>query len=204
MDTTSKLLIGAGAVLALLLGFVVYTALAASPTFPPTATVVIARTEIPPYTLFTAANVDQWLTTRQALAEAVPSGAMTQPAQAVAHVTTIRLMPGEIVLNTPDRLTSGAGEDARPSAVIPEGKVALTIPANDTLTVAGALRAGDRIDVLVTWTPPNEPAITRALYQGVTVFAVGPWQSQSSRGENILSLNVPPRRPATAGACPWP
>jgi hypothetical protein len=32
------------------------------------------------------------------------------------------------------------------------------------------------VDVIVTWTRSNAPAITQALFQDIQVFAVGRWQ----------------------------
>src|SRR4051812_29474387 len=125
MDATSRLLLGAGALLGLLLGFVVYTALSAEPLPAPTQAVVVARQELPAYTLFTQSNMDQLLTTRQFLVENVPAAALTQPAQAVGRVTAIRVPGGEVILDAPDRLTTGEG-GVRASAVIPRDHVALT------------------------------------------------------------------------------
>jgi Flp pilus assembly protein CpaB len=185
----SRLLLGAGALLALLLGFVTYTALSAEPLVAPTRAVVVAREELPPYTLFTQSNVDRLLTTRQYLVENVPAEALTQPAQAVGRVTTIRVAVGELILDAPDRLTIGEG-GARASATIPRDYVAVTIPATEMLTVAGALQPGDRVDVIVTWAPPNEPPITRILHQDVRVFSVGFWQQQQGDAQTGL-LRVP-------------
>ncbi|HEY7064572.1 MAG TPA: TadE family protein [Chloroflexota bacterium] len=74
------------------------------------------------------------------------------------------------------------------------------------LAVAGALRAGDRVDVIVIWAPPGEPAITRNLYQGVPGFAVGAWQGvdafvrQRAQAAVEFALVVPVFLLITAGA----
>jgi len=191
------MLLGAGALLSLVLGVFVYSTLSAEPLMAPTRTVVVARQEVPAYTQFTAANMDQLLTTKNFLVDNVPREALTQPVQAVARISTVRLLRGEVVMNTPDRLATSEG-GSRASAAIPRDKVALTIPANDTLTVAGALNPGDRVDIIVTWAPQGDPAITRVLYQDVRVFAVGPWQPIGDPEAEPDSASAPPRASATS------
>lgn len=177
MDTTSKWLFGVGAVLALLVGVAVYVALAAATGFGRgTATVVVARQEVPERTLFTGANVGELLTTRQLPADAAPPDALRQPAEAIGKATTRSLAAGEILLGTPDRLVSGEGAGARAAAVIPRDKVAVAIPATDAVSVAGALQPGDRVDVIGTWTRPNGLTATQNIFHDVRVFTVGRWQ----------------------------
>ncbi|HLI27868.1 MAG TPA: Flp pilus assembly protein CpaB [Chloroflexota bacterium] len=181
MDSTSKLLIAAGATLALLVGVAVYATLTSVQSAGrATTTVVVAREAIPERTLFTGSNIDQLLTTRQVPSELVPPGAVPQPAQLIGKATTVALAPGEIVLDTPERLASSVGGAAgvRPSALIPRDKVALAIPASETLTVAGAVQPGDRVDVIATWNRANNEPVARTIFQDVPVFAVGPWQPE--------------------------
>lgn len=183
MDTTSKWLFGVGAALALLVGVAVYVALTAAAGFGRgTTTVVVARQEVPERTLFTGANVGDLLTTRQLPADAAPPDALRQPIEAIGKATTRSLAPGEVVLGTPDRLASGEGAGARAAAVIPRNTVAVAIPATDALTVAGALQAGDRVDVIGTWTRPSGQIATQNLFRDVRVFAVGRWRGSSGGG----------------------
>jgi pilus assembly protein CpaB len=180
MDTTSKLLFGAGAVLAIIVGVGVYLAVSAAQGLGRTlTTVVVAQRDIPERTLFTGANIGELLTTRQVPADLVPQGALTRPADATGNVTTTRLVPGEIVLGTPERLASGEGATARPAAAIPRDKVALAIPSGEAVSVAGALQPGDRVDVIATWVRPGGTAVTQDIFQDVRVFAVGQWQAES-------------------------
>jgi pilus assembly protein CpaB len=196
MDSTSKLLFAVGAALALLVGVAVYATLASvQSTGRATTTVVVAREAIPERTLFTGTNINQLLTTRQVPTELVPPGAVTQPTQLIGKATTVALAPGEIVLDTPERLASGvsgtAGAGVRPSALIPRDKVALAIPATETLTVAGAVQPGDRVDVIATWNRANNEPVTRIIFQEVPVFAVGPWQPEGrSRASNTPAATV--------------
>jgi Flp pilus assembly protein CpaB len=177
IDTTSKWLLGASAVLALLVGVAVYVAVASRTLGRATATVVVAREDIPERTLFTGTNMPTLLDTREVPADGVPRGALTRPDEAVGKTTTTALVAGEIVLGTPSRLVSTEGEGARPAASIPRDKVALAITANDSVTVAGAVQPGDRVDIIATWTGPNGQANAEDLFQDVRVFAVGRWQT---------------------------
>src|SRR5262249_43045959 len=139
----------------------------------PMATVAVARVEIPERTLFTGTNVDQLLTTQQVPRDLVPADALTRPIEAIGKATTMRLAPGEIVLGSAERLASGEGASARPAASIPRDKVALAVPAGDSVSVAGAVQPGDRVDVIATWTQANGTAITQDVFQDVRVFAIG-------------------------------
>src|SRR5262249_58431394 len=89
------------------------------------------------------------------------------------------LAAGEIVLGPPDRLASGEVARARPAATIPRDKVALAIPATDTVAVAGAVQPGDRVDVIANWTRTNGQAVAQDIFQDVRVFAVGPWRGST-------------------------
>jgi Flp pilus assembly protein CpaB len=177
IDTTSKWLLGASAVLALLVGVAVYIAVASRTLGQTNATVVVAREDIPERTLFTGTNMPTLLDTREVPADSVPRGALTRPDEAVGKTTTTALVAGEIVLGTANRLVSPEGEGARPAASIPRDKVALAISANDSVTVAGAVQPNDRVDVIATWTGPNNQSNSEDLFQDVRVFSVGRWQS---------------------------
>jgi Flp pilus assembly protein CpaB len=174
----NRWLLGLGIVLALLVGVGTYAAVTTAQDLGrPLTTVVMARQEIPERTLLTAANVAELLATEQIPTEWVPRGALSQPQDAIGKVTTTRLAKGEMVLGTPDRLASGEGAGARPAAAIPRDKVALALSATDAISVAGAVQAGDRVDVIGTWARPNGQPVTQAVFQDVRVFAVGRWQS---------------------------
>jgi pilus assembly protein CpaB len=190
MDATNKWLLGLGIALALLVGLGTYAAVTAAQDLGhPMSSVVRARKEIPERTLLTAANVPDLLVTVQVPADLVPQGALGHPNEAIGKVTTTRVLPGEMVLGTPDRLASAEGATARPAATIPRGKVALALPATESISVAGAAQAGDRVDVIATTVRPSGQAVTQAIFQDVRVFAVGRWQAEA-------------RQPALTSAAP--
>jgi pilus assembly protein CpaB len=178
MDTVNKWLFGVGIALALLAGLGTYAAVTGAQGIGrATTAVVVARKEIPERTLFTGANVGALLGTAQVPSDLVPEGALLQVSEAVGKVTTSRLAANEVVRGGPDRLASSEGTTARPAAAIPRDKVALAMPATDTISVAGAVQPGDRVDVLATLARPNTEPVTQSIFQDVQVFAVGRWQS---------------------------
>ncbi len=193
MDTTSKWLLGAGAALALLVGIAVYAALTAAQGLGRgMVNVVVARAEVPERTLFTATNVNLLLATRAIPADAVPQHALAHPAEAIGKVTVRGLVPGEIVISTPDRLASGdGGAAARPATTIPRDKVALALAATEAMAVAGAIQPGDRVDIIATWTRPGGEPVSQDLFQDVRVFAVGRWQGDG-RGPSPPAGGTPP------------
>jgi pilus assembly protein CpaB len=170
VDATTRLLLGVGAALALIVGLAIYA------TRPPeTRTgmyVVVARQDIPERTLFTASNVDSLLTQRELPAELAPTSALTQPTEAIGKTTTSRLSGREVV--TADRLASPEGAGARSSALIPNDHVALTIPASDRVIIASGVQPGDRVDLIITWSRTGEEGVvTQDFLQDIRVFAVG-------------------------------
>jgi Flp pilus assembly protein CpaB len=187
MDRTTRWLLGSGAALALLVGVVAYFTLTSSARAGrATSTVVVARQPIAERTLFTAANVDDLLTERE--------GALSNPMQVIGKSAIRPVVLGEILLDTPDRLVSGEGGTARPAASIPRDQVALTIMANESVSVAGAVRPGDRVEVIATWQAPGTPPVTRQIFQDVRVFAVGPWQNTAllDRVQTMVTPNAIP------------
>jgi Flp pilus assembly protein CpaB len=202
VDTTTKILFGVGAGLAVLVGIAIYFLVTAAYGQGLTATtsVVVAREDIPERTLFTASNVPDLLATRQLPSDVVPPGALRGVVDAVGKATLQPLLAGEIVMNTPDRLASGEGFTARPSAAIPRDKVALAITAGESVSVAGALLPGDRVDIIATWTAPGDETIAQTIFPDVRVFAVGPWQGGNrARGTAAVAGGgaASPSTPAT-------
>jgi len=105
--------------------------------------VVMAAKDIPDGT---AVSADE-LSMQPFPADFVPAGAIAAPEQAVGKYTTTQITKGQIVLN--DQLSTNirAGELA---LSVPSGKVAVALPMNDLMSANGAIKAGDRVDVLLT------------------------------------------------------
>lgn len=88
-------------------------------------------------------------------ADFVPAGAIAAPEQAVGKFTTTRLVRDQILMNAHLSSTRRAGNVA---ASVPRGKVAVAFPGNDILSSTGAIRAGDRVDILVSMNLPLQQA----------------------------------------------
>lgn len=146
-----RLLIFLGLVLALVTAGVVYYVLRGAGPAPEervkTATIVVARQPIDEREDVTleALGTEEWPL------ESIPENALRNPAQAVGKVAVVPIAEGQPVLSS---MVIGK-EEAREaegfaSLGVPEGKVAFAVPIEDRNSVAGAIQAGDFVDVLVT------------------------------------------------------
>lgn len=83
----------------------------------------------------------------------VPANAFNNPAEVVGKTALLPIMEDQIILS--DMLIDkerAVEEGSFAAFAIPEGKVAFAVPVDEVHTVAGAIQAGDFVDVLVTIT----------------------------------------------------
>ncbi|HSH79422.1 MAG TPA: Flp pilus assembly protein CpaB [Herpetosiphonaceae bacterium] len=105
--------------------------------------VVMAARDIPEGTAISADAL-----TVQAFPDGfVPLGAIPAPEQAVGKYTVTRLTKGQIVLANQLSVNKRAGNLA---LSVPAGKVAVALPMTDLMSTAGAIKPGDRVDILLT------------------------------------------------------
>ena len=110
-------------------------------------------------------------------ASAVPVGAFTsvEEASKSGAVALRSIVPGEPVLRSK---ISGADGRAVLSANLPVGKLAYAIPVTEVAGVAGFVRPGDRVDVILTRQIPGKGAeaatdkMADVILEGVPVLAV--------------------------------
>ncbi len=116
-----------------------------------------------------------------------PPGALTTVDEVAGKVATTRLTRDQILLGSQVTATPQA---ASVSSTIPPGKVAFWMPLPELTVQAGSLRAGDRVDILLSLAvPAAQPAgqgatpqgtdragvlTTQTTLQNVEVFSVGP------------------------------
>lgn len=108
----------------------------------------------------------------------VPTGAFTslEAATSKGGVALQTIVIGEPVLASK---VSGANGRAVLSANLPVGKVAYSIPVTEVAGVAGFVRPGDRVDVILTRQIPGKGAdsvtdkMADTILEGVPVLAVG-------------------------------
>ncbi len=142
-----------------------------------------ARTPIPP----DAVGLQDWPVTL------VPPGALTDTAQVANKLSVAPIFPGQVIVKEmvvdkeqleelpPALAAQEYGSDV--SFTIPEGKVAVAFPVNEISSVAGAIRPGDTVDLLVTLTLPEEVAepggganvVTGFTLQNLEVINTVPW-----------------------------
>lgn len=192
MQRGGQLLIVLGLILAIITAGLVYTATRAPETKVMTVPVVVAVQDIPERVGLEA----PMLAVKQWPADAIPADAISKIEDVVGKASVTKIYAGEPLLR-------GKLVDARAASsltfLIPPGMVAYTIPANESNAVAGAIQAGDSVDVLVTLriqdvdvrtgNESKDQLTAQLTLQDVKVIGIGVW--------------TPPRKSApasTAGA----
>jgi pilus assembly protein CpaB len=162
----------------------------------PKVTVLVATAEILPGAELT----DQVVSFQEMPADAVPVDAVTAPDQYADRALILGVVAGDIIRQSK---LGNKGEFTR-SRQIPDGMRAISIAVNDTHTLSGMLRPGDRIDLLVTFSVRNARGMmmtkTKTLLEYVEVFATdnrtvsdGATKQQESKTK-IVSLLVTPEQ----------
>jgi len=92
--------------------------------------------------------------------EQVPEGAVRELGEAIGKITLVDLYPGEVILAQrlvdPD-IISG---DGRLALVVADDEVLMAFPATDLMSSVGVLKAGDRVDILVSLNFPTDRGLT--------------------------------------------
>lgn len=112
--------------------------------------VVVATAPVPVRAVLTA----DVLRVKQIPVNAVPDGALRSLDQAVGKITTVELFPEEVLLVHRLLDPNVIPPDPRLALVLDGDKVLMAFPAEDLLSRSGVLKAGDRVDLLVTLTFP--------------------------------------------------
>lgn len=99
----------------------------------------------------------------------LPSDAVTDLASIRNDVTATNLAPGQILSSSLFQTPAEAAATSTPAQAIPKGDVAITVAVDAVHGVAGLIRPGDQVDILVQTTTGTE----QFLYQNVDVLAVG-------------------------------
>jgi pilus assembly protein CpaB len=108
-------------------------------------------------------------------AASVPAGAFSSLPDAINNRVALRpLAAGEPILSS---LVSGTNGRATLSTTLPDGKLAVSVPVSEVSGVAGFVRPGDAVDVLLTRQIPGDAArgndkMTDVLMEAVPVLAI--------------------------------
>lgn len=127
--------------------------------------VVIAAGDIQPGLPIAANNI----TTVRWPTASVPAGALTDPGKVVGRVARQVIVAGEPVLEA--RL-AGVNAQGGLSAMIEEGKRAITVRVNDVIAVAGFALPGSYVDVLVSAKDAAGDPFSKIVLDRVKVLAV--------------------------------
>lgn len=174
-----KILILLGAVIAVLVGVIVFnvTRQASAETKVDTIDVVVAARDIPERTLV---QVDA-IAVKRLPVDAIPPGALAKPSQAAEKMTATKIYAGELILAA--KLADTKGQSGM-AYVLTKGQVLITYPASD-IVGTGALRMGDSVDILVTYRGPGQsspaqpiqtetlPPTTQTTMQNLKVVSIG-------------------------------
>lgn len=125
-------------------------------------------------------------------ASAVPAGAFTKQAALEGRVLLTAVQRGEPLLES--RLAP-VGTRGGLSAVIPQGKRAITVRVNEVVGVAGFALPGNYVDVMVNTQDDEQRPISKIVLERILVLAVA---QEASRDEtrprvvNAVTLEVTP------------
>lgn len=140
-----------------------------------TVPLVVALQEIPERTQIQA----PWVGLRPFLKESEPTGAIRKLDDVVGKTTITRIYKDEPILDAKIAMTTTLYGIPY---MLPEGMVAVAFPLSDLSGVAGAIRAGDTVDLLLSLDVPAEVGgagggrrTTQLTLQDVTVLHVGSW-----------------------------
>lgn len=121
-------------------------------------------------------------------------------------ISNTRIYPGQVLVTTQlidktlEEQRLGLGSTA--SYIVPEGLVATVLPIDQISSVAGALRSGDRVDIIATVNLGGDPnaetdtsvAVTQFLLQNVEILRVGSWRAaDAEEAGNLVTILVEPQ-----------
>ena len=146
-----------------------------------TISIVVASADMPPRTVITEAM----LARRDYPRDLVPTGALADEADAVGQTTLAAIPIGAAVLR--GQIIAANGKTGS-SLIIDPGKVLVSFPTNDPLTLGGFVEIGDHVDVLATVTTGvgENPKRTQTTIQNLEVLQViGPTKEQPQRASSL-------------------
>lgn len=153
--------------------------------------VVVAKKKIPPRVIITEDMVE----VREIPAPYLIEGAVTEKKYVVGKLSRTEIYPGEMLISAKllDRTSPGAGLSAK----VEPGKRAISIPVDNVVGLHGLINTGDRVDVIVTYSLPEQKnTVSASVVQNVPVLAVNSSlesSSQSKEEPKTITLMVEPR-----------
>jgi Flp pilus assembly protein CpaB len=201
MRRGGRVLVILGMVLALVAGGGVYVVLAnAEPQAVPVKTTkivmsvqnIVERSEVAPEQV---APVDWPMTIP------TPVGAFDKPADAVGKFAKVPIYSGQPLVS--DMLIDKSelkDTHSNASLLLEKGNVAIALPVTINSNVANAIQAGDRVDILATFTAQPSATGNQAagppliashhLMQNVLILQIGPWPSPDTKDQSGSQVAV--------------
>ncbi len=156
--------------------------------------VLVATAEILPGQILDEKNVEF----KVLPAEAIPEGAVTKPEQVQDRTLKVRAFAGDLI--TVAKLAKKGGGNAAND--VPNGMRAVSIPIDPTMTGAGLIHPGDKVDVLVTYRSANSGRDqnigkeVKTVLEHIEVFAIdglrdttlAPANNNSTQPKNVSLL----------------
>lgn len=186
---SSKGLLGIAGILSFVVALMVYSYLTnVEPTAKADATVILAKTEILPNTLITADMVEQV----NIPASYQQPGAISNMKKVVGAAAKEHIMAKEQIT---ERLMMMEGKATGFTGIIPKDKRALSISVNDISGVAGLIKPGNWVDVIVTVDSNKDQPVANMPLQNLLVLAanknVDPGDKESSRTDDkIITITL--------------
>ncbi|MDT3679997.1 MAG: Flp pilus assembly protein CpaB [Burkholderiaceae bacterium] len=117
-------------------------------------------------------------------AGAVPKGAFQKTAELDGRVLLTTIQRGEPVL---EAKLAPIGTKGGLSAVIPEGKRAITVKVNEVVGVAGFALPGNHVDVMVNTQDEQQRPISKIVLERILVLAVAQEASRDETKPRVVS-----------------
>jgi len=159
------LLFGAAWLAAGLLSWMIFRR-ATAPSSHDTVQVVAAARELPLGRRLVAADLKLAEVARKDL----PAGHIVNTSDVVERAVLVPLSPNELVLE--GKLAPKQGGEGL-TAIIEPGKRAVTVQVNETISVAGFVQPGSKVDVMFTRALPSGDGAAITILQNATVLAYG-------------------------------
>jgi Flp pilus assembly protein CpaB len=183
------------ALISLIAVFVVLANAEPQPIEVPTTKLVVAFQEVPNRSEVAADQVGQvdW---PQKIP--TPIGAFEQPSDVIGKLAIVPIYPGQPIINRMIISKADVQEQHSNAALLLEkGKVAVAFPININSDVGEAIQAGDKVDLLVTYsvTTPGEQTggalvVSQRTLQNVLVLQVGAWPGPGAEAQGNAPANV--------------
>jgi pilus assembly protein CpaB len=126
---------------------------------------------------------------------AVPSGAIKDLKKVTGRVAGTPLFKGEPVL---EAKLAPAGATGGLSSAIPNGKRAISIQVNEIVGVAGYIRPGSRVDVMVNTREGRDRAISKIVLENILVLATAQDDKRDQTKPKVVSTVTLEVEPAQA------